>query len=119
MIYGREASDYQLYLVIPQEELDKNKYLLGPEFTPEILQKIQELAEEESQSKEVLLANKSLFGTPDDPIVLMGIEKDNEDEPMDSQELEEALRYISEEGMAILDPYSYPKDRSVWDETPV
>lgn len=118
--YGREGSDFRLYLVIPQEELEKNPQLMVLQgITPEILQKIQELAGEEPQPKEELLAKKSLFETPEHPIVLTGIEKDTEAEPMNSRELDEALGYINEEGRAILDPYSYPKDRSVWDETPV
>lgn len=118
--YGREHSDLRLWLVIPEEELDKNLQLMGlPEITPKVVQKIQETAEMEQTPERELLANRALFGTPENPIMLLEMEKNTDAEPMEENELETALREMREEGLAILDPWSYPKERAVWDETPV
>ena len=47
LVYGREDSDWTLWLVVPEIELKKNPSLIGPSMTPEILQRIQIQAGEE------------------------------------------------------------------------
>ena len=118
--YGRENSDLRLWLVIPQKELEKNPQLMGlPEITPEVIQKIQELAEVEKSSEKELLANKALFGTPENPIILVEMERETEAEPMEESELEAALREMAEEGMAMLSPQWFPRGKAEWDESQV
>ncbi len=121
LIYSREGSDLELYLVIPQKELEERPELLAPTgITPEIIQEMQRRAGiKEVTPKKELEANRALFGTTENRVELQEIVKDTEEEPMSEKDLDERLRQVKEEGLEILAPEWYPKDPSVWDETPV
>ena len=97
-------------------------FLTGPTEATNILwgklQELQKAAGMEPSPVETWAQNKALFGTPQSPILLLGVEKETEEEPMTEEELEDGLREIREEGLGLLNPTRLPEGEAVRDETP-